>query len=161
MKANAVLLTFFSILLATSCGDKAVTPNQPPEFELEKIVGDWFWKESCGGIEGNCFDTSISTGIGISFRENGTFFGFCDLCDPLDGIVYKIKKKPSFSFGPDTIVTAIELTHEDSKFVDLIITHLDDSRLTVIEDCADCYMMTYSRIRITDPVIVDPGSVSP
>ena len=160
MKANAILLTLFVFSLVTSCSEKVVGPPELPGAESQ-LIGDWLWLESCGGIDGNCFDTSSLPNQGISFMNDSMFFSWCDLCDPMEGIVYKIKNKPSFSFGPDTIVTAIELTHENTEFVDLIITHLDDSGLTVMEDCADCYVTSYSRIRTSDITIVDPGGVGP
>ena len=145
MKANAILLTFFAIFITTSCSDKAVEPIQPPEIELEKIVGNWFWLESCGGITGICFDTSGFGSEGISFTKDGIFDRWCDVCYPLP-IDYKIEQKTSYFYGPDTIVTAIVFIHEDVTIVDLIIKQLDDNGLTVIEDCGDCYESVYSRI---------------
>lgn len=156
MKANAILLTFFAIFITTSCGDKAVEPIQPPEIELEKIVGNWLWLESCGGIDGNCEDSSGFGDDGISFGKDGSFFAWGTLIDPMDGIEYNIEQKTSFIFGPDTLVTAIVFKHESVTFTDWIIKILDDNSLTIVRDCADCYMSTYSRIQTTDPIIVGP-----
>ena len=160
MKANAFLLTLFTFLLATSCSNKALEPIQPPDYEAE-IVGDWLWLESCGGIAGNCEYSTEFPQEGISFGENGSFFAWGTLIDPMDGITYKIVQKISYSYGQDTIVTAIERRHETQTFVDLIIMQLDDNGLMFIRDCGDCYMSTYFRIRTTDITIVDPGGVGP
>ncbi len=145
MKSISVLLFCLAILLITSCSDKPVSPTQPPDTEAQ-IVGDWLWLESCGGIAGNCIDTSILGNMGISFTKDGIFYGWCDVCDPLP-LDYKIEQKKSYSYGPDTIVTAIVFMHEDITIVDLIIKQLDDSGLTVLEDCGDCYESVYSRIQ--------------
>jgi len=155
MKVNVVLLTFFAILLAASCGDKSVTPNHPSETETQ-IVGDWLWLQSCGGIDGNCEDSSGFGDEGISFGKDGSFFIWGTLIDPMDGIEYNIEQKTSFIFGLDTIVTAIVFKHENATFVDWIIKILDDNSLTVVRDCADCYESAYARIRINDPIIVGP-----
>ena len=74
---------------------------------------------------------------------------------------YKIVQKISYYYGSDTIVTAIEREYEDVNFVDLIIKQLDDSTLTLIQDCGDCYVISYARIRTSDITIVDPGGVGP
>ena len=155
MKANALLLTCLVFFIATSCDDKGVTPYQPSETETQ-IIGNWLWLESCGGIDGNCEDSSGFGDDGISFGKDGSFFAWGTLIDPMDGIEYNIEQKTSFIFGPDTIVTTIVFKHKNVTFVDWIIKILDDNSLTVVRDCADCYESTYSRIRITDPTIAGP-----
>jgi hypothetical protein len=155
MKSISLLLTCLIVLLTASCGDKTVSPVQSPGPEA-KIVGDWLWQESCGGIAGICFDTSSVGGIGMLFTADGKFYRYCDVCDPIEGVVYEIKQKPSFFYGPDTIVTVIELTYGDTGFVDQIITHLDDSMLSIQGDCIDCYFSTFSKIRTAGPIIVGP-----
>ena len=159
MKANALLVTCLAIFITTSCGDKAVTPTQPSQAETQ-IVGQWLWQESCGGIAGICNDSSVFGAQGITFTEEGLSFQWCPVCDPLF-IDYKIVQKKSYTYGSDTIVTAIERKYENDVLVDFIIKQLDDTGLTLIEDCGDCYVTTYSRIRATEPVIVIPDSLSP
>jgi len=154
MRTTSILLTFFTILLATSCSDKSLEPIQPPDYEA-KIVGDWLWLESCGGIAGVCNDSTAFGSEGISFTKDGISYGWCPVCDPLYSD-YKIVQKISYYYGSDTIITAIEREYEDVNFVDLIIKQLDDSTLTLIQDCGDCYVTSYARIRINDPIIVDP-----
>lgn len=143
MRATIFLVTCLVIFITISCSDKAVTPYQPSESETQ-IVGNWLWLESCGGITGNCEDSSGFGSEGISFTKDGIFYRWCDVCYPLP-IDYKIEQKTSYFYGPDTIVTAIVFIHEDVTIVDLIIKQLDDNGLTVIEDCGDCYESVYSR----------------
>ena len=159
MRAIVFLVTCLAILITTSCGDKAVTTYQPSGTETQ-IIGNWLWQESCGGIAGICTDSSAFGSEGISFTKDGISFGWCPVCDPLYSD-YKIVQKISYYYGSDTIVTAIEREYEDVNFVDLIIKQLDDTALTLIQDCGDCYVTSYSRIRTTDITIVDPGGVGP
>lgn len=159
MRAIVFLVTCLAILITTACGDKAVTPYQPSETETQ-IIGNWLWQESCGGIAGICTDSSAFGSEGISFTKDGVSFGWCPVCDPLYSD-YKIVQKKSYTYGSDTIVTAIERKYENDVLVDFIIKQLDDTGLTLIEDCGDCYVTTYSRIRATEPVIVIPDSLSP
>ena len=156
MKSKSFLLICLATMLTAACGDKAVTPYQPSGTETQ-IIGNWLWLESCGGIGGNCEDSSGFGDEGISFGKDGSFLHWGTLIDPMDGIEYNIEQKTSYFYGPDTIVTAIVFKHENATFVDLIIKILDDNSLTVVQDCTDCYMMTYSRIRTTDPTIVGPN----
>ena len=144
MKINAILLTFFSILLATSCSNKAVTPNQPSETETQ-IVGNWFWLESCGGFTGKCFVPSYIGSEGISFTKDGKFYHWCDVCSFPGVFDYRIEQKTSHFYGPDTIVTVIVIIDDEPFLPELIIKYLDDSGLTVIEDCIDCYESVYSK----------------
>ena len=154
MKANAILLTLFVFSLVTSCSEKVVGPPELPGAESQ-LIGDWLWLESCGGIAGVCNDSSAFGSEGISFTKDGISFGWCPVCDPLYSD-YKIVQKKSYTYGQDTIVTAIVRTFEDSPLIDLIIKQLDDTALTLIQDCGDCYVTSYSRIRTTDPTIVGP-----
>ena len=155
MKTTLVLLTCLIILIAASCGDKAVTPYQPSETETQ-IIGNWLWQESCGGIAGTCTDSSTFGSEGITFTKEGLSFQWCPVCYPLL-VDYKIVQKKSYTYGQDTIVTAIVRTFEDSPLIDLIIKQLDDTALTLIQDCGDCYVTSYSRIRTSDPIIVGPN----
>ena len=155
MRINVFLVTCLVFFIATSCSDKAVTPNQPPDYEAQ-IVGEWLWLESCGGIDGNCEDSSGFGDEFIGFGKDGSFLFWGTLIDPMDGIKYKIEQKTSYFYGPDTIVTAIVFKHENATFTDWIIKILDDNSLTLVRDCADCYVSTYARIRINDPIIAGP-----
>ncbi len=159
MKANTILLTFFVILLATSCSDKSVTPNQPPGDE-QQIIGNWLWVKSCGGFAGGCTDNSPLPNMGITFTKDGIFYAWCDVCDPLE-LEYSVVRKKSYIYGPDTIVDMLVIGSTSMFYPQQIIRHLDDSSLTLVQDCFDCYENYYSRIRTTDPIIVDPGGVSP
>ena len=144
MRTNALLVTCVAILFTTSCGDKPVAPYQPSETET-LIIGDWFLLETCGGIGGIC--TVPHMNDGVSFTTEGKIHYSCDVCYflPLD---YRIEQKTSLIYGPDTIVTVIVITSDHSILPELIIEHLDDSALTVQEDCIDCYESVYSRNRI-------------
>ncbi|MEE8404812.1 MAG: hypothetical protein V3S17_05430 [candidate division Zixibacteria bacterium] len=159
MKTTLVLLTCLIILIAASCDDKGVEPNPLSEAETQ-IIGNWLWLESCGGIDGNCTDTSAFGTEGITFTKEGLSYQWCPVCFPLLAD-YKIVRKTSYTYGQDTIVTAIVRTFEDSPLIDLIIKQLDDTGLTLIQDCGDCYVTSYSRIQTTDITIVDPGGVGP
>ena len=152
MKANAFLLTCLAIIITTSCGDKALEPTQPPNIET-KLIGNWFLLESCGGIDGKC--TVPYSGESVSFTTDGKIHYLCDVCFflPYD---YKIEQKTSLIYGPDTIVTVIVIFGDEPVLPELIIKSLNDSGLTVQEDCADCYESFYSRFRITNPFIVVP-----
>ena len=159
MRAFVFLVTCLAILITTSCGDKAVTPYQPSETET-RIIGNWLWQESCGGIAGTCTDSSAFGSEGISFTKDGIFYAWCDVCDPLE-LEYSVVRKKSYIYGPDTIVDMLVIGSTSMFYPQQIIRHLDDSSLTLVQDCFDCYENYYSRIRTTDPIIVDPGGVGP
>ena len=142
MRTNAFLLTCLAILIATSCSDKAVTPNQLSETETQ-LIGDWLLLETCGGIDGKC--TVPYNGDRVSFTTEGNIYYSCNTCYPLS-LNYRIEQKTSLIYGPDTIVTVIVIIRDEPyHFPELIIKHLDDSALTVIEDCIDCYESVYSK----------------
>lgn len=151
MRAIIFLVTCLAILIATSCGDKAVTPNQLSETETQ-IVGNWFWLESCGGFAGKCISPSVIGSDGVDFSKEGKIYYWCDVCTFPKLLDYKIEQKTSGIYGPDTIVTVIVITGDEQvspgltvQLPDLIIKHLDDSGLTVQEDCIDCYESVYSK----------------
>ena len=159
MRAIVFLVTCLAILITTSCGDKAVEPIQPPDIDA-RLIGNWFWLESCGGIAGTCTDSSAFGSEGISFTKDGIFYAWCDVCDPLE-LEYSVVRKKSYIYGPDTIVDMLVIGSTSMFYPQQIIRHLDDSLLTLVQDCFDCYENYYSRIRTTDPIIVDPGGVGP
>ena len=159
MWAFFFLVTILAILITTSLRDKALTSYQPSETETQ-IIGDWLWQESCGGIAGGCTDNSPLPKLGITFTKDGIFYAWCDVCDPLE-LEYSVVRKKSYIYGPDTIVDMLVIGSTSMFYPQQIIRHLDDSSLTLVQDCFDCYENYYSRIRTTDPIIVDPGGVGP
>ena len=154
MRVNIFLVTCLAILIATSCDDKGVTPYQPSETETQ-IIGDWLWQKSCGGIAGTCTDSSALGSEGITFTKEGLFYRWCDVCYPLE-LEYSIVQKTSYIYGSDTIVNILVIGSTSVILSELIIRQLDDSGLTLVQDCADCYENYYSRIRTTVPIIVGP-----
>ena len=143
MKTTSFLLICLALILVTSCSDKGIEPIQTTDIEA-KLIGNWLWLESCGGIDGKCLRPPYIGKEGLSFDKDGKSFYWRD--DGFPSILdYKIEQKTSLVYRPDTIVTVIVFISESVVIQDLIIKQLDDSGLTVIEDCIDCYESVYSK----------------
>lgn len=153
MKIPKVLITILLLgLTIYSCKKEIVSAPKPTkEFS---IIGEWNWKESGGGFDGDCF-TPENTGntLSMTFQQDSVIIvansdtvikadyfiekAECTICVEEMDILY-INYDTIFSTQEGYFIVAPEL------FNHFVVFSLTDT-LRLYEDCYDCYIHFFTR----------------